>query len=583
MAAFPNVQNWQQSREGHCPSCQRGNAVTTMLPTKVPFFNELIVTNLTCEDCHFRSSETNFGGEIQERGERWTLQVTSPQDLNRQIIKSDSARLQLLIPLEEEEALPSSPQAAAALAALDLEIPPQTQRGTLSTLEGMIRKATDNLQKLQPERLKLGDLDNFYRCENAIDRLLRIIMATRSEEYITDGDNEEPAPFFVPFTVILDDPAGNSFIENPLAPQSDPNLRSISYDRTHHQNMALGLQPSPEAVQDGNIDDLSLQHKNIVNREPVATVGRHTIKIEIHGNSSSNNKNNLLLGGRLEKEDIFQFLSTPCPNCRSVDAETNMCTLGNNIIPHFQQVILMCLNCNACGYRNREIKCGGDIPRCGTRITLKVAGPEDLEREVLKSDTAGVILPELEMELLEGDGLDGGFYTTAEGLLKRMRERLELANPFGMGDSAVQQHWDNDGGPFSEPSPKHARYHALLDNLRDMAEGRCFPFNVVLSDPLSRSFVGPAPQDAVALSLMQAHQQQDGGNLHLCHDDDNNNNSNDPGLKIELYERTYDQNEALGLNDIKTEGYQRDIIDSIAVSRPRTNVSDQLQSELNSV
>ena len=234
MAALPNEQNWQQGHEEnllmlprcHCPSCQRGNAVTTLLPTKVPFFRELIVTNLTCEDCHFRSSETTFGGEIQERGERWTLQVTSPQDLNRQIIKSDSARLQLLIPGSEGEALPppSSSQAAAA-AALDLEIPPQTQRGTVSTLEGMMRKAIDNLQELQPERLKLGDLDNFYRCENAIDRLRRMIRATRSEEYNTDSDSEEPAPFFVPFTVVLDDPAGNSFIENPLAPQPDPNLQ----------------------------------------------------------------------------------------------------------------------------------------------------------------------------------------------------------------------------------------------------------------------------------------------------------------------------------------------------------------------
>jgi zinc finger protein len=91
----------------------------------------------------------NFGGEIQEKGERIEFRVTSVEDLNRQIIKSDSASL--LIP------------------ALQFEIPPGTQRGTISTLEGVLQRAADTLEEQQPERLRLGDIDNFHRCRNVIN------------------------------------------------------------------------------------------------------------------------------------------------------------------------------------------------------------------------------------------------------------------------------------------------------------------------------------------------------------------------------------------------------------------------------
>jgi zinc finger protein len=39
----------------------------------------------------------------------------------------------------------------------------------------------------------------------------------------------------LPFTLILDDPAGNSYVENPKAPSLDPRLRVTFYDRTATQ------------------------------------------------------------------------------------------------------------------------------------------------------------------------------------------------------------------------------------------------------------------------------------------------------------------------------------------------------------
>lgn len=43
------------------------------------------------------------------------------------------------------------------------------------------------------------------------------------------------------FTLILDDPAGNSFVENPMAPQEDPNLQVSHYDRTEAQSEQVGV------------------------------------------------------------------------------------------------------------------------------------------------------------------------------------------------------------------------------------------------------------------------------------------------------------------------------------------------------
>lgn len=45
----------------------------------------------------------------------------------------------------------------------------------------------------------------------------------------------------MPFTVILDDPLSNSYIQNIYAPDVDPCLSEEIYERTHEQNEELGL------------------------------------------------------------------------------------------------------------------------------------------------------------------------------------------------------------------------------------------------------------------------------------------------------------------------------------------------------
>lgn len=44
-----------------------------------------------------------------------------------------------------------------------------------------------------------------------------------------------------PFTLILDDPLANSYLQNLYAPDPDPNMEIVAYDRSWDQNEELGL------------------------------------------------------------------------------------------------------------------------------------------------------------------------------------------------------------------------------------------------------------------------------------------------------------------------------------------------------
>eukprot|EP00554_Chaetoceros_debilis_P003515 CAMPEP_0194093292 /NCGR_PEP_ID=MMETSP0149-20130528/49933_1 /TAXON_ID=122233 /ORGANISM="Chaetoceros debilis, Strain MM31A-1" /LENGTH=136 /DNA_ID=CAMNT_0038778557 /DNA_START=96 /DNA_END=503 /DNA_ORIENTATION=+ len=132
---------------------------------------------LTCADCNFKSSEVNFGGEIQKKGCRVTLSVNEHSDINRQIIKADSA--------------------SVYIPALDFEIPSRTQRGTISTIEGVMLRAAKNLESTQQQRLRLGDVDNFHRCQKVI-RGLKILtnnLEQDNEDLYDDGKEHCALPF----------------------------------------------------------------------------------------------------------------------------------------------------------------------------------------------------------------------------------------------------------------------------------------------------------------------------------------------------------------------------------------------------
>uniref|UniRef100_A0A8C0YC91 Zinc finger protein ZPR1 n=1 Tax=Cyprinus carpio carpio TaxID=630221 RepID=A0A8C0YC91_CYPCA len=396
--------------ESLCMNCYE-NGSTRLLLTKIPFFKEIIISSFSCPHCNWTNTEIQSAGRIQEQGVLYTLQVKTKEDMNREVVKSDSASTRI-------------PQ-------LDFEIPAFTQKGSLSTIEGLLDRAVVGLEQDQPIRK------------------VCVLFVHLSEFHKFD------------INCIIDDPSGNSFIENPFAPQKDTALTVTHYKRTPEHNAALGIEEEENDEKPGN--DLDAMRNEVL---------------------------------------VF---NTNCPECNA-PANTNMKLVQ---IPHFKEVIIMATNCDSCGHRTNEVKSGGATEELGTRITLHLTDPSDMSRDLLKSETCSVLIPELEFEL--GMAALGGKFTTLEGLLKDIKDLIVSKNPFMCGDSST-----------ADRAEKLELFGQKIDKI---IAGE-MDVHIILDDPAGNSYL----QNVYAPDP-------------------------DPEMKIEKYTRTFEQNEDLGLNDMKTEGY----------------------------
>lgn len=222
------------------------------------------------------------------------FKITSPEDLNRRIIKSDSC--------------------VVTFPDLEFEVP--AQRGTLTTIEGLLTTALDELTMLQPQRL-LSDPETYEKLD----------------AFIKKG-REFSAGKVLPFTVLMDDTTGNSWIDRNPEDSSDK-WRQTEYPRTPEQNAGLGL-TNPDAETQREEDPIG-------------------------------------------PDDVHTFMG-PCPSCTRPCA-THMMPVD---IPHFKEVIIMSTVCEYCGYKSNEVKTGGEVSEKGRKITLKVEDPDDLTRDILK-------------------------------------------------------------------------------------------------------------------------------------------------------------------------------------------------------
>lgn len=74
----------------------------------------------------------------------------------------------------------------------------------------------------------------------------------------------------------------------------------------------------------------------------------------------------------------------------------------------------------------------------------------------------------------------GGFFTSVEGLLQKLRDHLKEGNPFGSGDSAVKHH------ATGEEASTGQKFRAFMAQLEDLVEGRRFPFTLQLHVSIKR-------------------------------------------------------------------------------------------------
>jgi zinc finger protein len=120
----------------------------------------------------------------------------------------------------------------------------------------------------------------------------------------------------------------------------------------------------------------------------------------------------------------------------------------------------MSTNCDRCGYRDNEVKSGAAISDQGKRITLKVEDSEDLSRDILKSETCGLEIPEIDLELHAGTL--GGRFTTLEGILNQVYE--ELSEKVFMGDSSNKEDKSTFQDFLSNLKAVSASYRKYVDD-----------------------------------------------------------------------------------------------------------------------
>ena len=136
---------------------------------------------------------------------------------------------------------------------------------------------------------------------------------------------------------------------------------------------------------------------------------------------------------------------------------------------------------------------------------MRVEGPDDLQREIYRSETSWILIPEIDLEQQPGIS----YNTTVGGLLEKIIHNLVEANPFGTSGAL--------GKKFRE----------YIDRMQTMAQGGETPFTLILDDLMANCFVNNAGRSDASTE-----------------DDD----EDDPQIEVDVYLPSFKQIKELGLS-----------------------------------
>lgn len=456
-----------------CMKCH-AQGKTKILLTKIPFFREVVVMSFFCDHCGFSNNEIQSTGALADNGIKHSLKVTKEEDFERMVVASNHAFVYV-------------PE-------LELEIP-KVSKGAITSVQGLFAIFREDLE-MNLEKLKEVDPDGGAKVEAFIERL-------------KGYENRDKS--LLPFHIILDDPSGNSHISNPFAPLPDVNLKVEKYKRTKEQLYDMGHISDNDYYEDKelqkNYDLLKKDHAahdKLVEKKPVHTDQEISeMMIKMQGFKKKTDGHKLDYSMTIQEQDLDERLaifSLPCYNCFK-DGEMRSVTCE---IPFFKELLIMSFTCEHCGYKSNEVKVGGEISQKGKKITLVVDNIEDLNRDLFKSDTATISIPELDFFMQPGSL--GSLYTTVEGLVEKLLESMKDQNPF-VGDSADPNQMIN--------------FYEFLGKLEKLKKGELLPFTLIIDDLMDNCFV-----------LNPYYPKED------------------PKVEIEEYERTDEQNDELGIKHL---------------------------------
>ena len=303
-----------------------------------------------------------------------------------------------------------SEYATITIPEIQLTIPKHTQKGSIKTIEGYISATIDGLKMHQEER-RLSDLETAIKLDEYIERLQRMCEGSQ-----------------MPFHFIIDDPSGNSYVQNPHAPARDVYVSTKHYLRTQKDLADIGFADEEEIKQS------ELKYKSEEQeRKPYYLEHKFVKECQF---TAEEVDNMILLASKWtevkkEHEEVKEVFSAGFDYTKSIDQQSH--DIGNinneafviplecyqcgeigvqktcvSNIPHFKEIIIMAFNCDSCEFRSVEVKQGGGISEKGRKVTLSVKNIEDLKRDLYKGDDCSVEIPEVDLQLAPGSL--GGIY-----------------------------------------------------------------------------------------------------------------------------------------------------------------------------
>ncbi|KAI3648782.1 hypothetical protein MP228_006636 [Amoeboaphelidium protococcarum] len=500
-----------------CMQCGSGHGKTQLLLTSIPHFKEVIISAFECPDCGWTNNGVESASQIQDHGVKYVLSASnsgsSSRDLNRRVIKGEYGCVVIREAINGggSGAQQNGNNNSEAL----LEIPAGTQKGSLNTVEGFIVQAIDDIRSSQGERLRVSQ-EKMQSADYNIKQEGEYMYALYQQLDAVVDKLQQLVDGKMNFQFSVDDPSGNSYIES-LDGDTAQVLSKTFYQRTSEQIQQIGLNPDAEKqlTQQQQENKMQVEEAVKIMQQQLVERDLKRRKVDTSPQEGTQQLKEQNTSQEIDSEEVLQFPSS-CPNCYS----PTVCRMKLLSIPYFKEVLIMATACDAdgCGYKSNEVKASGAVSEKGKRIQLLVTSKDDLDRDILKSESCGIAVPELELTL---DAYTlGGKFTTIEGLLTQVKDELYSRMPFLSGDSDVQNH------AAPEDVQRSERLRAFLQKLQkcidfDVSDLPNQNFHFIMDDPLGNCYMqNPYAPDA------------------------------DPNMKIELYERSDDQNEMLGLNDM---------------------------------
>eukprot|EP00887_Chlorella_sp_A99_P000897 scaffold5.g897.t1 len=459
MSSVASDEQFEHGVDGLCPRCSmlgRSRFFSRLIPGYSP--DPVLISRFICEDpdCGAVIDEVQLAGRCGPAGLRLTLTVPAGDfaALGRTLVKADTAAVS--IPELEFEISPNA------------SVPFQARGhwfrlGDLATVAGCLRAACANLSSDQEQRF-------------AADPERASLIQAAIEEVQAHADGKHA------FTLVLDDPAGNSFIGGPVSAgaggtddaEPDPQLTVECYQRSPAQNERLGLGDAVAFAEGGGAaggggagsagsgglvaERVVLQAEGEVAEQLVARFGEAG-------------------GGQPEEGD------RACGACGAPAAARRHCPPP----PFVRACALVDARCDACGARSAELRSSGTSAG-GRQLVLAVEGSEDLDRAVVASNSASLVIPELGLAFAGGAE---GVFTTVGGLVRSVLDGL-TATQARRGDAAAagdaeagaaQQEWrefaadlcamlEPGGRPWTLQltDPQDNRWRKIADNMEDPAE-----------------------------------------------------------------------------------------------------------------